>query len=181
MAASNALPCQWTPILPLYTVRSPLPPAIAVASSGAAINDGFCYFCILQTDISSSAYLETFADLRRGVPKRPYITKSIQMAESDGPLKVEDQIRRVPILRLLDCKKRRYIEPLYTRQSSYKLSDSLVPSQRLLVTAGIVAFGPSAPGHTCNGSIVDIYGTVDQGVSVVPWHLSRSIRRAAGA
>ena len=95
--------------------------AIAVASSGAAINDGFCYFCILQTDISSSAYLETFADLRRGVPKRPYITKSIQMAESDGPLKVEDQIRRVPILRLLDCKKRRYIEPLYTRQSSYKL------------------------------------------------------------
>ena len=121
MAASKALPCQWTPILPLYTVRSPLPPAIAVASSGAAINDGFCYFCILQTDISSSAYLETFADLRRGVPKRPYITKSIQMAESDGPLKVEDQIRRVPILRLLDCKKRRYIEPLYTRQSSYKL------------------------------------------------------------
>ena len=115
MAASKALPCQWTPILPLYTVRSPLPPAIAVASSGAAINDGFCYFCILQTDISSSAYLETFADLRLGVPKRPYITKSIQMAESDGPLKVEDQIRRVPILRLLDCKKRRYIEPLYTR------------------------------------------------------------------
>ena len=112
--ASKAMPCQRTPILPLYTVRSPLPPAIAVASSGAAINDGFCYFCILQTDISSSASLETFAALRRGVPKRPYITKSIQMAESDGPLKVEDQIRRVPILRLLDCKKRRLLN-LYTR------------------------------------------------------------------
>ena len=109
------------PILPLYTVRSPQPPSIAVASSGAPINDGFCYFCILQTDISSSAYLETFTDLRLGVPERPYIRKNIQMAESDGPLKVEDQIRSVPILRLLDCKKRRYIEPLHTRQSSYKL------------------------------------------------------------
>ena len=110
MTTSKALPSQRTPILSLYTVRSPLPPAIAVASSGAAINDGFCYFCILQTDISSSAYLKTFADLRLRVPKRTYITKSIQMVESDGPLKVEDQIRRVPILRLLDCKKRRFIE-----------------------------------------------------------------------
>ena len=118
MANLKALPSQRTPILPLYTVRSPLPPAIAVASSGAVI---FCYFCILQTDISSSAYLETFADLRLGVPERPYIRKNIQMAESDGPLKVEDQIRSVPILRLLDCKKRRYIVPLHTRQSSYKL------------------------------------------------------------
>ena len=34
---------------------------------------------------------------------------------------LEDQIRSVPILRLLDCKKRRYIEPLHTHQSSYKL------------------------------------------------------------
>ena len=49
------------------------------------------------------------------------LQQSIQMVESDGPLKVENQIHRVPILRLLDCKKRRYIEPLYTRQSSYKL------------------------------------------------------------